>query len=139
MFDAKKHEIIMKHYHNPQNQTDVRLPGYIPFEKQTSYCGDKVIIQLKCDNNKIIDIKYEANVCSICVASASVMSVYLQHLTKTQTLNKINHFMAMVQNQTYDSTLLNSDLKSFDIVYQLPGKINCVLLPWQTLQEFLLG
>ncbi|WP_264081084.1 hypothetical protein [Paulownia witches'-broom phytoplasma] len=47
--------------------------------------------------------------------------------------------MAMVQNQTYDSTLLNSDLKSFDIVYQLPGKINCVLLPWQTLQEFLLG
>ncbi|WP_339332442.1 iron-sulfur cluster assembly scaffold protein [Paulownia witches'-broom phytoplasma] len=109
------------------------------FEKQTSYCGDKVIIQLKCDNNKIIDIKYEANVCSICVASASVMSVYLQHLTKTQTLNKINHFMAMVQNQTYDSTLLNSDLKSFDIVYQLPGKINCVLLPWQTLQEFLLG
>ncbi|MGL9688059.1 MAG: iron-sulfur cluster assembly scaffold protein [Candidatus Phytoplasma sp. TWB_XP] len=66
---------------------------YIQFEKQTSYCGDKVIIQLKRDNNKIIDIKYEANACSICVASASVMSVYLQHLTKTQTLNKKKHLI----------------------------------------------
>ncbi|ABC65726.1 fragment of IscU protein [Aster yellows witches'-broom phytoplasma AYWB] len=48
---------------------------------------------------KFIDIKYEANICSNCVASVGVMLVYLQHLTKLQVLNKTNHFMDMVQNQ----------------------------------------
>ncbi|WZN38759.1 hypothetical protein M33023_06270 [Candidatus Phytoplasma asteris] len=32
MFDAKKHEIIIEHYHNPQNQTYAKLTGYIQFE-----------------------------------------------------------------------------------------------------------
>ncbi|WP_246454098.1 Fe-S cluster assembly sulfur transfer protein SufU [Candidatus Phytoplasma meliae] len=137
MLDQKKHEIIMNHYRNPQNQTDIKHQGYWQFEKTTSYCGDQIIIQIKLDSNqRILDLKYEANACSICCASASLMSIHMKKLDKEASLRKIKHFIAMIKQETYHDNELNQDLKTFDIVYQLPHKINCVLLPWQTLEAF---
>ncbi|WP_349402036.1 iron-sulfur cluster assembly scaffold protein [Candidatus Phytoplasma solani] len=140
MLNNNKHQLILKHCQNPQNQTEKPLKGYQTFKKEISCCGDQVIIQLKLDPKKtILDLKYEANACSICVASASLMSVNMKNLDKKSSLNKINHFIAMINKESYDQHQLNSDLQVLDIVHQLPHKTNCVLLPWKTLQAFWLN
>ncbi|AGL90167.1 NifU homolog involved in Fe-S cluster formation [Candidatus Phytoplasma australiense] len=99
-----------------------------------------MIIQVKLSPSQtILDLKYEANACSICVASASLMSVFVKNLDKTTSLNKINHFCAMINKKAYDKEQLDENIQSLDIVHQLPNKTNCVLLPWQTLQAFWLN
>lgn len=75
----------------------------------------------------------------MCLASASLMSVHMKNLDKTTSLNKIKCFLAMINKEDYNPDELHADLKALDIVDQLPHKLNCVVLPWQTLQAFLLS
>ncbi|WP_373402663.1 iron-sulfur cluster assembly scaffold protein [Candidatus Phytoplasma solani] len=140
MLNQAKHKLIINHYRNPQNQTNVKLQDYHQFEKKTSYCGDQVILQVKLtEHHKILDLKYKANACSMSLASASLMSVHMKNLDKTTSLNKIKCFLAMINKEDYNPDELHADLKALDIVDQLPHKLNCVALPWQTLQAFLLS
>lgn len=81
---------ILKHYHNPLNYGRPHcLKGWTKFTIYNTYCGDKINLYLKInEEQKIIDLKFNAQACSICVASASLFYSKI----KDRNINIIDEF-----------------------------------------------
>jgi nitrogen fixation NifU-like protein len=128
-------DIIIKHYQKPQNWGLSPSHDFINITNKNVSCGDAISLQIKLSNQKLIDIKYETQACAICIASASLMSIHLKNLEISQTLEKIHHFLAMINNQIYDKTQLNKELLLFNHFISFPGRVACIRLPWKSLQQ----
>ncbi|GAK74025.1 MAG: SUF system NifU family Fe-S cluster assembly protein [Candidatus Phytoplasma asteris] len=128
-------DLIIKHYQEPQNWGLSQDPDFINITNKNVSCGDSISLQIKISNQKLIDIKYETQACAICRASASLMSIHLKNLEIPQTLEKINHFLAMNNNQIYDETQLDKELLLFKHFINFPGRVACISLPWKALQQ----
>jgi len=70
-------EIILEHYKNPANF------GSLPNATVESYdenpiCGDKIKMQLKVNQNKIRDVRFDGDGCAICIAAASMLTSHIK-------------------------------------------------------------
>ncbi|AGL90262.1 NifU homolog [Candidatus Phytoplasma australiense] len=134
-------DIIMKHYQEPQNWGLSQDKSFISLTHKNISCGDSIVLQIKFGgqkaNQKIEDIKYKTQSCAICRASASLMSLYLKNLEINQCLNKINTFLAMINNQDLDETKIEKELLLFKHFCQFQGRRVCVALPWQALEKII--
>ncbi|WP_349401722.1 SUF system NifU family Fe-S cluster assembly protein [Candidatus Phytoplasma solani] len=130
-------DVIMKHYKNPQNWGLSKDNSFISLTHKNVSCGDSIILQIKFFHQKIEDIKYETQSCAICRASASLMSIYLKKIEINECLNKINHFLSMINNQTLDEKQIENDLLLFKHFCQFSGRRACIALPWQALEKII--
>jgi len=76
---------IIDHYHAPHNcgrLTDPKLSS----EQVNRSCGDQITVDLKIEDDKIKDLKFEANGCAISVASMSLLSDYLLNKNTAEVL-----------------------------------------------------
>ena len=64
---------ILDHYKNPHNFGTIKLPD-ASSRDVNPLCGDEIEIQVKIDNNKISDIKFNGRGCAISQASASMLT-----------------------------------------------------------------
>ncbi|ABC65428.1 Putative iron-sulfur cluster assembly scaffold protein for SUF system, SufE2 [Candidatus Phytoplasma asteris] len=130
-------DLIIKHYQEPQNWGLSQDPDFINITNKNVSCGDSISLQIKILNSKLIDIKYETQACAICCASASLMSINFKNIEISKILEKINHFLAMINNQMYDETQLDKELLLFKHFINFPGRVTCISLPWKSLQELI--
>lgn len=65
-------ELVIENFKNPKNWG--KIEGVDPTKVLNASCGDEITIYIKVTKGVIEDIKYEAVGCSICVASASILS-----------------------------------------------------------------
>ena len=97
-------EIILDHYRNPRNQNkldsvDIVADGFNPF------CGDKVLISIKMDNDVVSDVSFEGNGCSISQASASMLT----NLIKGETLNKARSLYSTFREMMHGTPTVELD------------------------------
>ena len=76
------------------NTTNVGLTNKYTFKstKKNSMCGDLIKVELILKNSKINSMKYEAESCILCEASASLLSKRIKNLpikTIIEELNKL--------------------------------------------------
>lgn len=64
---------IMEHFRRPRNQGALPEPT-MSQEGVNPLCGDRVRIQLRIDGDAVVDARFTANACAICVASASILT-----------------------------------------------------------------
>lgn len=68
---------VLEHFRHPRNQG--ALDGAtITQEGVNPLCGDRVRIQLKVQGDVVVDARFIANACAICIASASVLTDLVQ-------------------------------------------------------------
>ena len=89
MDESMFRQVIMDHYNYPQNKVEEEVDGYLRLEGINPSCGDQLTIFLKIENSKIEDIKFLGSGCSICCASASVMTQEIQSLIISEAIEKI--------------------------------------------------
>ncbi|GBD38891.1 Zinc-dependent sulfurtransferase SufU [bacterium HR37] len=66
-------EYILDHYKNPRNYGT--LPDAdVSYEEGNPSCGDVVRIDLKIEDNKVVDAKFSGQGCTISQASASILT-----------------------------------------------------------------
>ncbi|MBS2126499.1 SUF system NifU family Fe-S cluster assembly protein ['Fragaria x ananassa' phyllody phytoplasma] len=130
-------DIIMKHYQNPQNWGLSEDKDFISLTHKNTSCGDSIVLQIKIINHKIQDIRYETQSCAICRASASLMSIYFKNLEISESLDKIDIFLAMINNQPSNEEKIEQDLLLFKHFTNFPGRIICIALPWQALKKII--
>lgn len=102
---------LLEHFRRPKNRGVIRHPT-IAQEGSNPLCGDRVRIELRVEGGMVVDAKFSANACAICVASADVLT-------------------GLVQNAPLDEveTLTVSDLLRA-LNAEIPGaRMNCVRLP----------
>jgi len=63
---------LLEHFRRPRNRGTVRHPT-ITQEGSNPLCGDRVRIELLVENGVVIEAKFSANACAICVAAADIL------------------------------------------------------------------
>ncbi len=64
---------IIDHYQNPRNYGTLEHPD-ISYEDSNPVCGDEIRIDLKIDQGRVIDARFQGHGCSISQASASMLT-----------------------------------------------------------------
>ncbi len=135
-------EILADHHESPRNWG--LMPDATHTEKGFNpLCGDKVTISLKsaggADATHSVLCTYEGEGCSICMASASIMSEMIQGKSKEELLRLIEAFREKMMG-TENVSVLPAEDSGEDVVAlygvrRFPVRIKCALLPWTTLKK----
>ena len=135
MLDALYREVILDHHRDPRNfglveSADAKVEGFNPL------CGDRVEISLKVQNGKLQDCAFRGEGCSICMASASMMTEEVLGKDLGEVEATIHGFRALLKGEECPLAV-EGDLESLMGVRNFPVRIKCALLPWSTLNDAL--
>ena len=131
-------EILADHHESPRNWG--KLPDSTADEQgYNPLCGDQVTVSLKTIGDQVEKCHFEGEGCSICMASASIMTEKVQGHTKAEVLKLIEAFREKMQGAELVEGMPAADAED-DIVAlygirRFPVRIKCALLPWTTLKK----
>ena len=109
-------EKLLDHFRHPRNQRALIDPD-ISYESLNPLCGDRIRIELKLQNDKVIDAGFRGDGCAISIAAASLLTELIS-----------NRSLAELTAISGDELVaaLESDIK--------PARIQCALLPLDALR-----
>lgn len=126
-------EVILDHTKHPRNkgkllQANRHAEGFNPL------CGDKVIVYLSLDKDKIKEVSFEGSGCAISTASISMLTEHL----KGKTINEVNQIFKKFHDlvtgkKEYPTEADLGKLIIFEGVREFPTRIKCATLGWHTL------
>ena len=123
-------EIIFDHLENPRNKKE--NSHYQQKQLKNPACGDIVTVFLDLEHNQIKDLTYQVSGCSLCAASASIMSEKLKNKTVKEAKDFTDNLVNMLTDQPYDQKILNEAL-CFEGIKDIAPRIKCVTLPYKAL------
>ena len=127
-------QIILDHYKKPRNQGRPEIEGYTIIHQNNPSCGDDITVSIKVSGETIEDIKHEGSGCSICCASASVMSELVKGKTKTDAKELSLEFSRMLLGQPINEEKLDEAI-AFAGVKDFPARMKCATLGWKALES----
>ena len=71
--DQLYRQVIMDHYKNPRNKGTLE-DGSFTVDMNNPTCGDRIHLNMKVEDGKVTDAKFDGEGCSISMASASMMT-----------------------------------------------------------------
>ena len=113
-------EQILEHYHNPRN---FFKPNWTPTKSaklQNLSCGDEIELFLLIENNKVKDVSFQGEGCSIALASASLLTEQIK-----------NKSLKFLKKYTIEKLL------SLIGIPLTPSRTKCATLSFETLTETL--
>jgi nitrogen fixation NifU-like protein len=135
--DQLYHDIIMDHYKKPRGR-GLREPFGGEAHHVNPTCGDEITVRVALDGEKITDVSYDGQGCSISQASASVLHEVLVNRTVDDALSTVERFTAMVQDsrgETVPDEAVLEDGVAFAGVAKYPNRVKCALLAWMAFKD----
>ena len=132
-------EIILDHYRE-KHHSGLREPYDAEVHHVNPSCGDEITLRVRLDGNRIADVAYHGEGCSISQASTSVMSdlVIGTDVEASQVLYQ--HFKEMMESQGRiepDEDEFEDGI-AFAGVSKFPARVKCALLSWSALRDALM-
>ncbi len=129
-------QVIMNHYKRSRNRGEIENAD-IEEHLLNPLCGDEVTVYAVFDGEKVSNVKFSGNGCSISQASASMMTERLMGKSREDAEAEIREFKAMmVGEKEFPET---DDLVALKGVIQYPSRIKCATLSWTAFQNGLDG
>lgn len=131
-------DIILDHYKNPHGR-GLREPFDAESFQINPTCGDEITLRLKLDGEKISDVSYEGQGCSISQASASVLTDLVAGHTVADALSTMDAFVELMQGRGQvepDEDVLEDGV-AFAGVAKYPARVKCALLGWMAFKDAL--
>lgn len=122
-----KRAIIIDHYKYPHNQVESEPQDYLSKRIASDSCIDDYTAFIKKDGDKIIDIKYLGNGCSISKAAISILSDLLVNKEYDDFKAIVNNYLLMLEMKEYDKDLLG-EANALDTVALQANRKNCALI-----------
>jgi len=133
--DSLYQDIILEHRKDPRNfghldKPTCRAEGFNPL------CGDRVTIELILDEaeKKVKESAFVGEGCSICMASASMLTEEIEGKETCKVLEEIQNLRDVIQDKK-DAKAIEGDMEALMGVKNFPVRIKCALLPWTTLKD----
>jgi len=131
-------ELIMEHAMSSKNKKNMDAPTCSSLGHNPS-CGDKITLQAKIDDGKIVDMSFLGEGCAISQSSTSMMIDLLRGKTVSEAKQIIQLFIKMIKrenlSQEEKKTLKNA--RVFENVSNMPTRAKCATLSWHTLENML--
>lgn len=138
MLEDLYRRVIMEHSQNPQNFGLVDDDTYLGHHLFNRSCGDDIKVQLKIEYGNIVDIRQQGKGCSICCASASVMTMTLKNKNIYEAKEAIEEFLKLSKGEPFKEELLYPDSKAFQGVSRFPARVRCATISWRASLEVIL-
>ena len=130
-------QLILEHYRNPRNKAELEKKT-VEIHMANPVCGDEIRLQLRIEDDAIVEAKFVGQGCSISQAAVSMMPTLLEgrSLNDADALaRRFTELMHGDETAAKDRTL--GDLRALQGVSKFPVRIKCALLGFDALQEAL--
>jgi nitrogen fixation protein NifU and related proteins len=128
-------QLILEHYRKPRNRGE--LPdATVEVHMRNPSCGDEIKLQLRVEEGRIRDVKFQGEGCSISQASVSMMTGLLMDRDLDEAMALARRFTEMMhgdEEAARDRAL--KDLRALKGVAKFPVRVKCALLGFDALQE----
>jgi nitrogen fixation NifU-like protein len=133
--DSLYQELILEHYRNPRNKGEMD-DETVEVHMKNPVCGDDIRLQLRVEDDEIVDAMFVGTGCSISMASVSMMTALLKgkKLSDADTLaQRFTEMMHGSSEAAHDRAM--GDLRALQGVSKFPVRVKCALLGFDALQE----
>ena len=134
MLEELYQEIILDHYRRPRNKGKVD-PADFQAKEYNPLCGDDIEVTARLKDGKIADIRFDGKACTICTASASIMTQKLRDKTLQEASELAKSFQTMMRGDVPFGGREMGDLKALEGVLKFPVRVKCATLPWHAVQN----
>ena len=135
-FEELYQDIILDHSKNPRNYGE-RAEAEVHVHGNNPTCGDEITVHLTVDSDDVLRVvSFTGNGCSICMASASMMTQKIKGkpCREAAALNEDFHGMILSETETKPDKSLG-DLRALQGVRKFPLRVKCATLPWNALKQ----
>lgn len=130
-------EIILDHYKRPRNFGTIDNAD-VTVEEENPYCGDRIVLHLKMDGERISDIRFSGKGCAISQASASMMTEKVKGMKLEEAMKFAEDFRKMMRGEKpFPPEGELEDLDALRGVREFPVRVKCATLAWDLLQHSL--
>ena len=129
-------EIILDHY-KQKHHAGLREPYEAEVSHVNPSCGDEITLRVHLDGDRVADVSYDAEGCSISQAATSVMTDLVIGRTVDEALAIEHEFHEMMHSQgkaVPDEDVLEDGI-AFLGVSQFPARVKCALLGWSAWKD----
>lgn len=130
--------VILDHSKTPRHKGQLDQVDAV-MELRNPTCGDEIQVQIKLDDQgeKVEDVAFDGQGCTISMASASMMTQAIIGQDLDTVKNLYQTFSEMVQgNQPSDKEQLG-DAMMLEGVTKFPTRVRCATLSWKALNKAL--
>jgi nitrogen fixation NifU-like protein len=129
-------EIILDHYKNPHHK-GLRDPFEAQVHHLNPTCGDEITLRVHLDGDRVADVSYDSEGCSISQASASVMTDLVIGKPVGEALELHDEFLKLMQarGQVEPDEEVLEDAIAFAGVARYPARVKCALLAWMAWKD----
>ena len=139
MFDDLRdlyQEVILDHNKRPRNFRVID-PASHHAEGFNPLCGDRIVLDVQLDGDRIADVAFEGSGCAISKASASLMTDRLKGCTVGEAQELFERFQRMVTSPIDQPLDDMGKLSALGGVREFPVRVKCASLAWHTLKAAL--
>jgi nitrogen fixation NifU-like protein len=114
-------ERLLDHYRSPRNRGHLESP-HLSAEEYNPLCGDRVTIELRVEEGRLAEVRFDGRGCALCMGAASILTETIQGraLDELEALGK-DEFLAELQSVVR------------------PARLKCALLPWMAFRRAAFG
>lgn len=131
-------QLILDHHKNP-HCCGLRDPYDTEVHHHNPTCGDDVVLRVAVVDGIVKDISYDANGCSISVASTSMMTDVVVGESVETAFARYQDMTTMME--TRDGTEPDEDLLGDAValagVSKFPARVKCAMLGWAAMKDAL--
>lgn len=128
-------EVILEHYRSPRNKGELDAPTCAA-DGANPLCGDQIHLDVQLDGDRIVELRFSGQGCSISQASASMMTEQVGGLDRAAAQTAIDAFQQLMHNgEPGDYDLGDSEMLAG--VAKFPARVKCASLAWKTLEQAL--
>ncbi|SFT38597.1 nitrogen fixation protein NifU [Lachnospiraceae bacterium XBD2001] len=128
-------EILTDHNMNPVHKHAIEGANFT-LEGVNPSCGDDIILQLRVEDDVIVDGGYTGDGCAISQASADMMLDLIIGKSKEEALRLSDIFLRMIKGSITEEE--HAELEEAGIlqdVSHMPARVKCAVLGWHTMDE----
>lgn len=128
-------QLILDHYRHPRNKVELQEAD-VEVHMRNPTCGDEIRLQLRVEDDRIVEVGFTGQGCSISQAAASMMTQLLKGRSLEEADVTASRFTEMMHGDAgaaKDRSL--GDLRSLAGVSKFPVRVKCALLGFDALQE----
>lgn len=131
--------IILDHYRE-KHHSGLRDPHDVEVHHVNPSCGDELTLRVLLDGDRVSDVSYEAEGCSISQASTSIMTDLVIGQSIQHVLDLYDEFVEVMESkgeQVPDEDRFE-DAIAFAGVAKFPARVKCALLGWAAVRDAIL-
>lgn len=132
-------QTILEYSRRKELNHEMKNPTYVE-RGHNPNCGDDLTLELKVENNVIVDAAFIGSGCAISTASMAMLIDLIKGKTLEEAKEKVDIFFKMMSIDENKEKLTKEEMKKLgdavllEYVAKMPARVKCATLSWHSLK-----